>query len=187
MWLLLQKIDNVSEKLKEKDTLLAQAEIQARGKTEELRAKDILLARAEDSSKQPPAPSQENHLSPNIRYHLPPSSPPPTMYEDEDVYMGDNEADELRGERRKAMRKRKGKEKAWQVEDENEVMENSDTSESEEEVEQVENEGIDGCENGSDDGALNENIDINIDMNDEVLEAGTEAVRVYIKPDPNCC
>lgn len=155
---LLQKVDSITEELKTKDKLLERAEGQARAE--------------------------------NSGHRLPPSPLPLNLtgYEDEDVYMGDNEADKLREDRRckkglvqqdevrdsdtesykRTIRKKKGKNR--QIEDE----ETENTSESG----GAQDEGIDDSERGSDDEAIG-----SIDINDKV-----EAVRLlYIKPDPNCC
>ena len=105
---LLQKVDNITEELKVKDILLARIEVQA--KESEKLAKQL----SQDLRKQPPAltqdtyPRSDNCLSPDSGHLLPPSSPLPLLfgnsptpfsslsrYED-DVYMGDNEADKLR-------------------------------------------------------------------------------------------
>jgi hypothetical protein len=76
--------------------------------TEQLKAKDILLERAEVQGRETEKPTEQ-------------------LFQEEDVYMADNETHELRDKRglRKA---RKDKYKAQQVEDEDEEMENSDTA-----------------------------------------------------------
>ena len=150
---------------------LTNAKVQARGTekpTEQF---------CQDSSGQPPTISQENHLSSEVGYLLPPSIPTPlTMYED-DVYMGDNEADIFGEERRikKDMRNWKGK--ARQVEDEDEGIENSNNSELDI-AQQLKDKGIDEGENNFDDRNLSDiNGDINFDKDDEVFEA--DVVRPY--------
>ena len=123
---LLQKVDNITEELKVKDILLARIEVQA--KESEKLAEQLF----QDLSKQWPAltqdtyPHSDNCLSPNSGHLLPPSpspllfhnSPTPfsslSRYEDENVYMGDNEADKLREE--KTFKKGLQKGKVWQDE-----------------------------------------------------------------------
>jgi hypothetical protein len=111
---LMQRVENITEELKAKDILLARAEVEARGTekpTEQF---------SQNSSGQPPTHSQENHLSSKVGYLL----------QDDDVYMGDNEADKLREERRIKKDMRKRKVNARQVEDEDERMDNNHISDS---------------------------------------------------------
>jgi hypothetical protein len=65
-------MDDITEELKVKNLLLS---------SEKATEKPAEQPSQDSSSKQPPALSQENHFSSN------------TTFEDEDVYMGDNEAD----------------------------------------------------------------------------------------------
>jgi hypothetical protein len=89
---LVQKVDNITEELKTKDILLERTKVQAEN------AEKLAERLSQDSRKPPPILS----LPP-----LPFNSP--TTYEDEDEYMGDNEADKLRKGRRYKKGLRKGK------------------------------------------------------------------------------
>ena len=144
--------------------------------TEQLKAKDILLERAEVQGRETEKPTEQ-------------------LFQEEDVYMADNETHELRDKRglRKA---RKDKYKAQQVEDEDEEMENSDTArKGKGKVQQVEDddEVMENSDTSGDDSEYKSNYgitsdidsDFNFDRDVDVLEA--EAVRLYITPDRNCC
>jgi hypothetical protein len=80
---LLQKVDNITEELKTKDILLERTKEQAE------KAEKLAEQLSQDSRKPPPTLSLPPLLF-NSR----------TSYEDEDEYMGDNEADKLRKGRR---------------------------------------------------------------------------------------
>jgi len=110
---LLQKVNNITEELKAKDILLARTEVQAK------EPENLAEQLSQDLSKQPPALAQDTYPHSDNSGHLqPPNSPlfctSPTpfsglsMYEDEDVYMGDNEADKLREKKRFKKGLRKG-------------------------------------------------------------------------------
>lgn len=68
----MQRVDDIAEELKVKNLLLS---------SEKATEKPVEQPSQDSSNKQPPALSQENHFSSN------------TMFQDEDVYMGDDEGD----------------------------------------------------------------------------------------------
>ncbi|KAF8805354.1 hypothetical protein BYT27DRAFT_7213264 [Phlegmacium glaucopus] len=135
---LVQKVDHITEELKTKDAILER--VQAK-ETKKLAEEEVgKPVDATNSGEQPLAllqntnPHSNNPQSANSGHPLP-LNPPllfsrPTRDEDEDMYMGDSEADKLEGKgtQKKTMRKRKGK--AWEVEDHNsDTMSELDMSE----------------------------------------------------------
>ena len=198
----MQKVDNITEELKAKDILLARAEVHARGT--EKPAKQLF----QGSSGQPPTLSQENHLSSSeIRYRLPPNIPPSLkhIYEDEDIYMGDNEAEQIEDEgiNESDMRKRKGKARHVEDEDEDKDDDEDEDEDEDEGIDEIhmrkrkgkarhvedEDEDEDEDDDKDEDEDMPERLDlsdingdVNFDIDDKVIEA--DVVRPYITPDP---
>src|SRR5271155_1731867 len=113
MEFLLQRVEDINQELKTKDNLLAIAQGRVRA-AEELASRvnaavSIETATQPDSNESPPAVLPVMHI--NSSNHLPPLSLLPlpfcnsAIYDDEDVNMGDSEADKQAEERERRHRK----------------------------------------------------------------------------------
>jgi hypothetical protein len=177
---LMQKVESITEELKVKDIRLEGPEVQERGASQNddhlsPNSGQLLPRRSPPSPSPPPRRSPPPPISPPPPDRSPSSPLPfcsPARDEDEDMYMGDNEADKLKDARVYYENLRKLRE---------EGMRNSDT-ESESysravrkrkgKARQVEFEGIDDSDNVQDEEVLGD-IDINFNENDEVTEGET--------------
>lgn len=119
MRLMLEKVEKISKELEKRDTLLENAVVRAKAAEEQVKQ----LSRLEEPSSSELAPasvSQNMHLhsnnnpSPDIPALMPGNFPQlpytnPANWEDEDIYMGDNEAEKLKEEKMRRNAEKKGK------------------------------------------------------------------------------
>lgn len=197
MQLMLEKMDSISKELEKRDTLLAQAEVRAKvaeeqAKAAEEQAKQSSRLEQPSSSGLAPADSQNMHLHSNNNPSTPVMDPllPNDLsqlphsnlanWEDEDIYMGDNEADKLKEEkmRRKAAKKWKAPQREDEhTDDDDDIESDKDKLEEERKHTKVVQKGKaqqkkDGDSDDSDitiesDG--DEMIDIDLDDDDDIV------------------